>query len=58
MIKVKKVLELKEMPFDKDGRHATGRELQLEDGSWVTEYEGDEDYYITDENTEYCEEDK
>lgn len=34
---------LKEMPFDYDGKHATGDCVKLSTtGEWVTEYEGEE----------------
>ena len=34
---------LKEMPFDRDGKHATGDCVKLSTtGEWVTEYEGEE----------------
>lgn len=40
-----KIRELRNIPFDKNGRHATGREVLWETSSgsiWVDEYEGDD----------------
>lgn len=31
-------IQLEEMPFDRNGMHATGYEVQFEDGSWWVEY--------------------
>jgi hypothetical protein len=36
--------QLEEMPFDKNGIHATGVEYLETNGDWVTEYEDEEDH--------------
>ena len=41
-------LRLNHMPFDSDGRHATGNEVCFENGEWLTEYEGDNYEYSVD----------
>lgn len=34
------------IPFDRDGKHATGYEVLFENGVWDYEYEGDEYEYV------------
>lgn len=36
-------LELKKMPFDKDGFHATGYRVFSDINGWYTEYENDDE---------------
>lgn len=58
MYRVIERMKLNNMPFDKDGSHATGYSLKLEDGSWVDEYESNQDWFEDAENCIYTEEEE